>query len=112
MARLAGKRHHAAVMIAVAFAVEQIHAGNFAHRGHDRIHLRCVAPFGKIRNTFNESFHQLEVLHVQDGAAFHREAAKIHTKIIRDFAIVGHVKRSHVRIFANLKRPHAVMYAQ
>ncbi len=53
-----------------------------------------------------------EILRVDYGAAFHGEAAKIHTKIIRDFAVVGHVKGGDVGIFANVERADAIVLAQ
>ena len=52
------------------------------------------------------------VLRVDDGSALHRQAAKIHTKIIRNFAVVGHVKRREVGIFANLERADAIVLAK
>ena len=55
--RLAGNRDDTAVMIRVAFAVEQIHSGNFAHCGDDGVNLGPIAAFGKIRNRFDKSFH-------------------------------------------------------
>ena len=52
-------RYDAAVVVGVTFAIEQIDAGNFAHRGDDGVDLGGVAPFGKIRNAFDESFHEV-----------------------------------------------------
>ena len=46
---------------------------------------------------------------MDDGAALHRKAAKVHTKIIRDFTVVGHVKRGEVCILANLQRADAIV---
>ncbi len=54
---LTGNRHDAAVMIGVAFAVEQVNAGNLAHGRDDRVNFGRIAPFGKIRDTFDKSFH-------------------------------------------------------
>ena len=45
-------------------------------------------------------------------SAFHSEAAKVHAKIIRDFAVVGHVKGGQVCILANFKRADAIVHAQ
>ena len=71
-----------------------------------------IAAFGKIRNAFDEPLHGLtDFLRVDDGAALHRQAAEVHTKIIRNFAVVGHVKRRQVRILANLERADAIVHA-
>ena len=53
----AGDGDDAAVVVGVAFAIEQIHAGHFAHGRDDGVNFGRVAPFGEIRNTFDESFH-------------------------------------------------------
>jgi len=49
---------------------------------------------------------------MNDCAALHGEAAKVHTKIIRDFAVVGHVEGGDVGVFANFNRAAAVMLAE
>src|SRR5271154_7523568 len=69
-------------------------------------------PSEKLGTHSTSRFIGSKVLLVQDGAAFHGEAAKVHAKIIRDFAVVGHVKRSQVCILANFKRANAVVEAQ
>ena len=66
---LAGDGHHAAVMVRVAFTVQQVHARNFAHGRHDGVHFGRVAPFGKIGNAFDESFHGVRG---SSGARFRR----------------------------------------
>ena len=55
--RLAGQGDDAAVVVGVAFAIEQVHAGDLAHRGDDGVDLCGIAPFGEIRNAFDQSFH-------------------------------------------------------
>ncbi len=55
--RLAGDGDDAAVMVGVAFAVEEIHARDFAHGGDDGVNFGQIAAFGKIWNRFDESFH-------------------------------------------------------
>src|SRR6202044_1146060 len=55
---------------------------------------------------------ELDVLRVDDGPAFHGHAAEVHTKIIRDFAVVGHVKGGEVSKFANFDGAHAIVNAQ
>ncbi len=108
----ANQRDHAAIVVRVAFPAEQIHAGDRAHGVHDGVYLRQLAAFGKIRNALDELLHGSAFLGVDDRAAFHRQAAEVHAKIIRNFAIARHVKRSEVRILANLERADAVMLAE
>ena len=55
--RFTRQRDHAAVVVRVAFVVEQIYAANLAHGRDDRVDFGRVAAFGKIRNTLNNSFH-------------------------------------------------------
>src|ERR1700735_196654 len=55
---------------------------------------------------------ELDLLRVDDGPAFHGHAAEVHTKIIRDFAIVGHVKGGKVSKLANFDGAHAIVNAQ
>ncbi len=56
--RITRQRNHAAVMIRVHLAIKYVHPGHFAHRRDNRIHLRRVAPLGKIRHALNQSFRQ------------------------------------------------------
>ena len=58
---------HAAIVIGVTFAIEQVDAGNFAHGRDDRVDFGRVAPFGEIRNTFDESFHEVRVRDSSSG---------------------------------------------
>ena len=53
----AGERDHAAIVVRVAFAVEQEDAGNFAHGRDDGVHFGGIAAFGEIRNAFDEALH-------------------------------------------------------
>ena len=55
--RLACNRDYAAIVVGVAFAIQQVHAGYFAHRGDDGVNFGHIATFGKIRDRFDESFH-------------------------------------------------------
>src|SRR5580704_5060203 len=55
---------------------------------------------------------ELDLLRVDDGPAFHGHAAEVHTKIIRDFAVVGHVKRGDVSKLANFDGADAIMNAE
>src|ERR1700735_409564 len=55
---------------------------------------------------------ELSLLRVDDGPAFHGHAAEVHTKIIRDFAVVGHVKRGDVSKLANFDGADAIMNAE
>ena len=54
---LAGQGDDAAVMVRVAFAIEQVDAGHFAHGRDDGIDFGEVAALGKIRNAFDEALH-------------------------------------------------------
>ena len=54
---IAGEGHDAAVVVAVHFAVEDIHAGHAAHGGDDGVHFRGIAAFGKIGNALDQSGH-------------------------------------------------------
>ncbi len=55
--RFARERNDAAVVIRVALAVEDVDAFDGLHRGDERVNLRGVAAFGKIRHAFNQTFH-------------------------------------------------------
>ena len=55
---LAREGNHAAVVVGVAFAVEQKNAGHFAHGRHDGVDFGGIAAFGEIRNAFDETFHR------------------------------------------------------
>ena len=55
--RLAGEGDDAAVVVRIAFTVEQVDAGDFAHGGDDGVDLGQIAAFGKIRNAFDEALH-------------------------------------------------------
>src|SRR6202050_2522889 len=57
-------------------------------------------------------FMWLKILRMDNDAALHGEGAKIHTKIIRDFAVVGHVKGGDVRILANFEGAGTIVGAQ
>src|SRR5580693_2028227 len=74
--------------------------------------LAASRPSEKFGTHSTSRFMKSEILRVDDAAAFHGEAAKIHTKIIRDFAVVGHVKGGDVGIFANLERTDAIVLAK
>src|SRR6202040_2069698 len=49
---------------------------------------------------------------MDQSTALHRQAAKVHTKIIRNFAVISPVKRCEISILANLKRANAVVLAK
>ena len=51
---LSDQGDHAAVMVGVHLAIEQINAVHL-HGVDDGIHLRLIAAFGKIGNTLNQS---------------------------------------------------------
>ena len=51
---LSHQRDHAAVVVGIHLAIEQIDAVYF-HGVNDRIHFRFIAAFRKIRNTLNKS---------------------------------------------------------
>ena len=55
--RFTGEGDHRAVVIGVALAIEQIDAFHLAHGCDNGVDLGDVAPFGKIRNALNQSFH-------------------------------------------------------
>src|SRR5580693_3376343 len=74
--------------------------------------LAMSRPSEKFGTDSTSRFMWLKILRVDDGAAFHGEGAKIHTKIIRDFAVVGHVKGGDVRILANFQGAGAIVRAQ
>src|SRR5271167_4983199 len=69
-------------------------------------------PSEKFGTDSTSRFMWLKILRVDYDAAFHGEGAKVHTKIIRDFAVVGHVKGGDVRILANFERAGAIVRAQ
>src|SRR6202142_3407589 len=69
-------------------------------------------PSEKFGTDSTSRFMWLKILRMDNDAALHRERAKVHTKIIRDFAIVGHVKGGDVRILANFERAGAIVGAQ
>src|SRR3984957_378256 len=115
----AGQGHDAAVVIGIAFAIENVDAGDFAHGGDDGVNLGDVAAFGKIRNTLDDALHRVRTLPetlgffgVDDGAALHGQGTKGHAKIIRVFARVGHVKGGEISKLATLERTAPVVNAQ
>ena len=55
----ARQRDDAAIVVGVQLAVEHVDASHCAHRRHQRVHLRCVTPLGKVGHAFNQSFHRL-----------------------------------------------------
>src|SRR6202041_3575300 len=69
-------------------------------------------PSEKFGTDSTSRFMWLKILRVDYGAALHGKGAKIHTKIIRDFAVVGHVKGGDVRILANFEGAGAIVGAQ
>src|SRR5580658_5154606 len=74
--------------------------------------LAVSRPSEKFGTDSTSRFMWLKILRMDNDAALHREGAKAHTKIIRDFAIVGHVKGGDVRILANFQGAGAVVGAQ
>src|ERR1700689_3279341 len=74
--------------------------------------LAMSRPSEKFGTDSTSRFMWLKILRMDNDAALHRERAKVHTKIIRDFAIVGHVKGGDVRILANFERAGAIVAAQ
>src|SRR5580658_6271858 len=74
--------------------------------------LAISRPSEKFGTDSMSRFMWSKILRMDDGAALHREGAKVHTKIIRDFAVVGHVKGGQVRILANFERAGAIVRAQ
>src|SRR5277367_4228828 len=74
--------------------------------------LAVSRPSEKLGTHSTSLFMGSLIRRMNDGAAFHRQAAKIHTKIIRNFAVIGHVKHREVGILANFERADAVMLAQ
>src|SRR5271156_20894 len=74
--------------------------------------LAASRPSEKLGTHSTSRFMKSEILLMYDCAALHGQAAKVHTKIIRDFAVVGHVKGGQVSIFANFERAHAIVPAQ
>src|SRR5271155_1166328 len=69
-------------------------------------------PSEKFGTDSTSRFMWLKILRMDNDAALHREGAKVDTKIIRDFAVVGHVKGGDVRILANFQGAGAVVGAQ
>src|SRR5580658_132643 len=55
---------------------------------------------------------EIVAIRVDHDAALHRHLAKIHPKIIGNFAVAGHIKRREVRILANFERADAVVLAE
>ena len=51
------KRDHAAIVVRVAFTVEEEDAGNLAHGRDDGFHFGGIAALGEIRNAFDEALH-------------------------------------------------------
>src|SRR5271156_4196011 len=74
--------------------------------------LAISRPSEKFGTDSTSRFMWLKIFRVDDSAAFHGEGAQVHTKIIRDFAVVGHVKGGNVRILANFQGAGAVVSAQ
>ncbi len=66
---------HAAVMVGIHFAVEQVHTGNF-HGLDDRVDLSFVAAFGKIGNAFDQGGHKQEEYKLGIGEATLRRTSK------------------------------------
>src|SRR2546430_806621 len=46
------------------------------------------------------------------ATALDRHPAVVHSKIIRNFAVVGHLEYGDVRLFANLERPDLLLAPQ
>ena len=66
----ARQRDHRAVMVGVHLSIQHVHTRHAAHRRHDGINLRGVAPFGKIWHALNQSFHRFGFLSGRPGQLF------------------------------------------
>jgi hypothetical protein len=49
---------------------------------------------------------------VDDHSSLHGERAEVHTKIVRNFAVIGHVKGRQISILANIERSDAIVQAE
>src|SRR5271156_5482483 len=74
--------------------------------------LAISRPSEKFGTDSTSRFMWLKILRMDYDATLHRERTQVHTKIIRDFAVVGHVKGSDVRILATFERAGAIVRTQ